>query len=344
MQFSGVADRLAVERGDDVAGLEACFAAGRIRRDAGDDRADGLLHVEELRAVGRDVFDGDADVAVADFTVADEGGHRRLGDLGGDCKTHSGKGAGGRVEEGVDADELAASVDQRTAGVAGIDGGVGLDEFTRLAAIGVRVRAVERTDDAVAFDLDDREIGERIGADELCRIDVAVAHRDADVGGTSNYVVIGDDEAIGRDDDAAAEAVFKGGLLLLLRTLEALGTLEELAEGRAGTEELLKLLLLPLLILTLVLALVLILVSIFGHLVVIHFGGDINVDDSGTDARGERFHCQIKGDERRNAAFIERCGCRRRGGCCRCGTREGPCSRCYEGSRSEDWDDQAPRE
>jgi hypothetical protein len=99
-----------------------------------------------------------------------------------------------------------------------------------------------------------------------------------------------------------------------------------------------------LLILTLVLALVLILVSIFGHLVVIHFGGDINVDDSGTDARGERFHCQIKGDERRNAAFIERCGCRRRGGCCRCGTREGPCSRCYEGSRSEDWDDQAPRE
>ena len=31
-------------------------------------------------------------------------------------------------DAGVDADQLAAAVDQRAAGVAGIDGGVGLDE------------------------------------------------------------------------------------------------------------------------------------------------------------------------------------------------------------------------
>jgi len=41
----------------------------------------------------------------------------------------AGSGAGGRVDGGIDADDFAARIDQRAAGVAAVDGGVGLNGF-----------------------------------------------------------------------------------------------------------------------------------------------------------------------------------------------------------------------
>ena len=69
-------------------------------------------------------LEGDADVAAADFFVVEDGGDDILGDIDGDGEAEV---VALRDAAGVDADDFAAEVDQRPAGVAGVDGGVGLD-------------------------------------------------------------------------------------------------------------------------------------------------------------------------------------------------------------------------
>ena len=131
------------------------------------------------------------------------------------------------------------------AGVSRINGGVGLYEVARLAAIFVVwVRPIERADNAardrelevakgaakgehrlprmqlgrvapcdarqiVGVDLDHRNVVELVNADELGGKDAAVVHGDANLHGTVDYVIVGDDVAVGRDDDATADAVLK---------------------------------------------------------------------------------------------------------------------------------------
>ena len=79
-------------------------------------------------------------------------------------------------------------------------------------------------------DLDDGEIVELVDADELGREDAAVIQGDVNLHGAVNDVIVGEDVAVGRDDDAAADAVLN--LLLLGHALHAaLGTeSEEAAE------------------------------------------------------------------------------------------------------------------
>ena len=68
----------------------------------------------------------------------------------------------------------------------------------------------------LGVDLDDGEVGQLVGADELGSEDAAVIEGDAHLDGAVDDVVVGDDVAIGRDDDAAADAVLdlrlRGGL------------------------------------------------------------------------------------------------------------------------------------
>ena len=52
----------------------------------------------------------------------------RPGEIGRRGEADPGRGAGGRVDRGVDADHLARRVEQRAAGIAGVDRGIGLDE------------------------------------------------------------------------------------------------------------------------------------------------------------------------------------------------------------------------
>ena len=89
-----------------------------------------------------------------------------------------------------------------------------------------------RVGQVVTLDLDDRKVGQRIGADHLGRKNPAIAHGDANVGGAIDHVVVGDDVAVGRDDHAAAQSVLNARLLPLRHLLS-----EELAEG---AEELLQ--------------------------------------------------------------------------------------------------------
>src|SRR5208282_986081 len=109
--------------------------ARRVRFDLGDDGAGCVIYVEELGFIGGHVADSDADIAVVHFAVLDEAGDRWLHDLGGDGEAHAGEASSLGDQEGVDAYDLAMGVDQRPAGVAGIDGRVGLDEAAGRTAV-----------------------------------------------------------------------------------------------------------------------------------------------------------------------------------------------------------------
>ena len=136
---------------------------------------------------------------------------------------------------------FAVHVDQRAARVAGIDGGVGLDERFELA-IGNDV-AADRRDDAggngfiqaegtadgqhpvadvhavgvaqlgsgqrlLGVDLDHREIGFRIGADHRRSVGhgLGIAHQvDANLVSLVDHVIVGEDVALGIDDHARAQ-------------------------------------------------------------------------------------------------------------------------------------------
>ena len=88
-----------------------------------------------------------------------------------------------REDRGVDADEPAAEIDQRAAGIAGIDGGVGLDEELIVADADLCAR--DRRDDAVRHGLADAErIADREHqVADLQLVGIAeVEHREALVG------------------------------------------------------------------------------------------------------------------------------------------------------------------
>ena len=143
-----------------------------------------------------------------------------------------------RVDRGVDAFEVAVDVDQRAARIAGVDGGVGLDEV--LEGVDAQLVAPQRRDDAagdgladaegvadgqhlvahlqgvgvaqhdhgqlVELDLEHRQVGVGVGADHLAARVAAVVERDVDLVGAFHHVVVGEDVAVGADDHAAAQA------------------------------------------------------------------------------------------------------------------------------------------
>ena len=149
MEFASVAYFLAVDLGDHVTDLQASSGAGRVGFNLRNYPAGCIGFVKELRVLGSHVRDPDADVAVAHFAVADQRLDRGPDNLRGNRKSHAGECAGRRNQEGVDADDLTASVNQGAAGVAGVDGRIRLDEGTGLAGIiRVRIGPIESAHDA----------------------------------------------------------------------------------------------------------------------------------------------------------------------------------------------------
>ena len=65
----------------------------------------------------------------------------------------------------------------------------------------------------MAFDLDNRQIGQRIGSHDLGWQNSAIAHGDANVGRAINHMVVGNDVTVGRDDHAAAQPMLNARLL-----------------------------------------------------------------------------------------------------------------------------------
>ena len=83
------------------------------------------------------------------------GGHHHAHHVGGNGKADALRTARTREDRSVDADQTAVEIDQCAAGIARIDGGVGLDE--KLIVGDADLRARERRDDAVRHGLPDAE-------------------------------------------------------------------------------------------------------------------------------------------------------------------------------------------
>ena len=132
-QVVAILDGAAVDGGDDVAGLDAALVGGPAGLHLLDEHA-VLESVDAIDGAGEAGAERDADRPARDFVAgADEvvvDGDDGVGRHGEPDALVAG---GLRVDGGVDADDFAVHVEQRSAGVAGIDGGVGLDEVLELA-------------------------------------------------------------------------------------------------------------------------------------------------------------------------------------------------------------------
>ena len=313
LQGATVHDLLPVKFGDYVAGFEAAAACRRIRRDLGNDCPGGIRQIEEVCIVWRDIIHANAEIAVFDFAVFDDLFGCGARNLRGNREARAGKGAAVRDDEGVYADQFAMRVHQRSAGVSGIDGGVGLNVAARLArVIRVGIRPVNRADDATG----DRElevaewaaksqhslsrlqfrrvsprdggkvgrvhfehgnVGQFVDADYLRVQSAAIVQRHPDLCGAIHHVIVGHNVSVRRDDDAASHAVFD----LRLEGLLKHGP-EELLQARRKA------------------------LNRAGGRLAGATRGDCDVDHGGSYARSNRLHGTIERSERRNAVVVER--------------------------------------
>src|SRR5579864_4764006 len=135
LKLSGIVHSLAVHFGDHVAHFQACFCAGRIRFNLADESSARVVQMEEARVFRSYVIDAHADSRVLNLAVFEQRVNHRPRNLCWNGKAHPGKAPGRRDQERVDADDFTMRVHQRSAGIAGINGRIGLDEFTRFARI-----------------------------------------------------------------------------------------------------------------------------------------------------------------------------------------------------------------
>ena len=242
-QVVDAAHRQLAEGDDQVAFLEPGALGGTARLDADDE--DGRLgrQAEVAHDAGqqRHGLAGDPDVAAAHAAIADQPRRDELGGVDGDREADA---LGGLDDGGVDADHLAARVDQRATGVARVERGVGLNHvFDQPTRAGLQ-RAAKGADDAggdgrleavrvadgdgdlagpdglrVAqtrraevgrIQADDRQVGVRVVADERGADAAAVAERHVDLAGAVHDVAVGERKAVGREDEARAAALVSG--------------------------------------------------------------------------------------------------------------------------------------
>ena len=198
-------------------------------------------------------------------TVLADVAHHFLYDTGRHCKTVARIRTGLRSDGGVDAHQLAAGVNQRTAGVAWIDCRVGLDERLNLH---LRVKDIDVTrlgghdtcrdsrseveriadgehpfadaqfigvahqDDRqpCLFDFQERDIGVRVSADQRSRVLAFVVEDHLNLVCTVDDMIVGDNITIFGDDDTRTGSLLRRHLALLSRAPE-----EKLKEQKEAT-------------------------------------------------------------------------------------------------------------
>src|SRR5690606_15261306 len=215
-------------------------------RQVGDDRAALAAQALGLGHLGGEVLDGRADVAAGDLAAGDELAGDVVGDFGGNREADADR-AAGRGEDGrVDPDHPAVDVEGPTARVAPVDGRVDLDvvdeHFIQVATVGRddagggRAAQAERVADGdhpvadprlrgvlevhvgivVPLDLQNGEVGALVAADHG-RLQLAlVLEDDGDLLGVLDHVVVGDDVAVGADEEARARGLLPGQARLAL--------------------------------------------------------------------------------------------------------------------------------
>ena len=129
--------------------LRPACAAGELGHNVGDQSALVALQAERFSKCRRDVLAANAEVSTNDLAVF----HQAVSDLrhhiGRHSESHALEAATAAENGGIDADEATIDVDERAAGVPGIDRGIGLDKVLVTLDIGKDpdVTAL-RTDDA----------------------------------------------------------------------------------------------------------------------------------------------------------------------------------------------------
>src|SRR5258708_12759661 len=179
---------------------------------------------------------------MADLTELDQIFHCGADDLRRYGEAHSRERTVRRDQESIDSDHFAVSVHQWPAGVAGIDGRIGLNELPRLAAIAGRwIWTVQRADDSTSnreaksewvsecqdrlsrvqlsrvtpghtgqirrVYFNDREIGQRIGSDDLRRQNSPIPHGAVNADCPVHAEVVADDASIAQTNTSPTHAI-----------------------------------------------------------------------------------------------------------------------------------------
>ena len=239
----------AVDGRDEVALAQAGVARGLLARGVRGEARDlggAVLDVVGTCQRGRDRAEEDAQVAALDRPGVDDLVDRVGDDVDGDREGDPLEAAVARGDGRVDADDVAAEVDERPARVARVHRSVGLDVVgDRVGAAreaaqagddaardGVREVLRERAaegehplpdarlggvaeaerGEAVAVHLEHGEIGERVRPDDLGRELAAVEEQHPEVRRVLDHVVVGDHVAVLADERARAEAGLLEGL------------------------------------------------------------------------------------------------------------------------------------
>jgi len=270
-QRVGIVHAGAVHRRDDVTLLDPRL----FRRTAGVHRTDqnspDIFQVEALSQLRGDLLNAHAQLAAADLAILGQLVHDVAGHVRGDGESNPDIAAGGRKNLAVDPDQLALRVHQRAAGVALIDGRVGLQKVleaavaqTGLAALGADdahghrlseseriayrqadiadadlVRIAQRKHrQAGGLDFQQSQVAGRVGTNQLGGKGAPVAQIHGDLFRAVDYVMIGDDVSVGGDDHAGPERVFH--LLRIIPRQVAVRVPKKLAEqGVVGKRKLL---------------------------------------------------------------------------------------------------------
>ena len=140
----GVAHLEAIDADDDVAELQAGLRRRAIVGEAHHDGAGDAVELEVRRHLARHGLELAAEPRPLDLAAGDGVVGEQAHEVRGDGEADADRAARLREDHRVDAGEPAVHVDQRAAGVAGIDGGVGLQEHLRLGLRHLRARQAPR--------------------------------------------------------------------------------------------------------------------------------------------------------------------------------------------------------
>jgi cardiolipin synthase A/B len=222
---------------DDVSDLQAAPGSRRSLDDLGDHGATSRGKFDITHDVFGDRHHPDPQIPSGDLTVLTELKQDVLGQVDGDGEADTDGPSRLGEDRRVDPYHCAASVDEGTAGIAGIDRCVGLDEVVvgtaadeallgaddprgdglveaervtdrhhRLAHLeSIRI-AQRHRGEPTAVDLEQGNVGLGIAADETGVPLAQLGKADRDLVGLANHVVVGDDIAIGGDHEPGAEA------------------------------------------------------------------------------------------------------------------------------------------
>ncbi len=237
-QVSGHDDRLVIELQDHITNLQAALGSRTTFLDLCHQRTRRFFQPERLSQVLVHFLDDHAQPAATDLATTFQLVGHVHGHIDRNRERHAHETARTGVDLGVDAHHLTGQIKQRTARVTRVDRHVGLDERN---VVFVRQAAADRTDDTLghgvveaewrangydpltglqvlglaelehrqvlAVDFQQRHVGARIGTDQLGLELAAIGQAHQNLVGIGNHMVIGQDVAVGRNDETRAQGL-----------------------------------------------------------------------------------------------------------------------------------------